>query len=151
MSQNSTQARIVLGANDESTADSSPRTPRSPPTPRSPETPDIHAEDFSAEIIVRVRDQHTFDAVRYHLERVREFSTFPTEVVVLDPETPMRRVIRFATGCGHVRMRGDPVVQYTVFDDHVRLSSASKRFLYDFVYEALESYDIVKKFSSDRV
>lgn len=147
MSMDSTHACIVVDtpANLESTAESSPKT-QTAESPRtqiadSPKTP---SADFSSEIIVTNRDEFLFTALRYHIEQVREPTDNASEVIVLDAGKSTCRVVPLATGWGTVRSRGEPDIGYDIFEDQISLMSSHKRFLYDFVYEAVDAYSEIK-------
>lgn len=130
-SADSTHARFEVPAGDhESTADSSPKDRR---------------PDFSCEVVVTDRDPRVFTALRYFIEATRDPSESATEVLVLDGEDPeSRRIVPLAMGWGTVRTPGEPDIGYDILDDQVSLMSAHKRFLYDFVYEALDSYALIE-------
>lgn len=130
-SADSAHARFEVPAGDvESTAESSPATKR---------------PDFSCEVVVTDRDPRVFTALRYFIEATRDPSESATEVLVLDSEDPeSRRIVPLAMGWGTVRTPGEPDIGYDILDGQISLLSAHKRFLYDFVYEALDSYSMIE-------
>jgi hypothetical protein len=95
--------------------------------------------DFSCEVIMTDRNLRAFTALRYFIERMRDPADDATEVVVFD-QLSNCRVVPLAMGRGTVRVPEKPDVGYDIVDGQISLTSAHKRFLYDFVYDAMDSY-----------
>ena len=155
----STRARVSFAADVDSTADSAPTQddsinarieshsragPGPMSTASSAESPDAKLPDFSAEVIVTNRDAHVFTALRYHIERVRDPTDNASEVMVLGHGTTACRIVPLAMGFGTVRSPAEPDIGYDIYEDKISLMSADKRFVYDFVYEALDAYEDIK-------
>jgi len=86
------------------------------------------------------RNRRAFTALRYFIERMRDPTDDATEVIVLDQGTSNCRVVPLAMGAGTVRTDEKPDIGYDIAAGRISLTSAHKRFLYDFVYEAMDSY-----------
>ena len=109
-------------------------------TPLGGQSSTADSNEFSAKIVVG-GDRFVIEAIRYHLERLGDTAEITTEIIVLDAkDSRCRKIVPLATGSGVVKS-ADVVIKYRIRRHGVSLRSRNKSLLYDFVYEALDSYD----------